>query len=115
MDGNTVNSFDSSVTATKEELTPSGAYLGYIEVHNPNANQVFLQLFDALSANVTLGTTVPTLSILVPAGTGVDDGMRAEIFPRPPLFRTGIMYAVTTTATGSTAPTTACRVNFVRW
>lgn len=107
--------FDSSVTATAESLAPlSGGYLDFFEVQNPNTAQVFLQLFDALVASVSLGTTTPTLSLAVPAGTGVDDGMRSEIFPNPPNFRTGIVYAVTTTATGSTAPTTACKVNFIR-
>lgn len=114
MDTNNVPSFDSSVTATKETLQASGAYLDFFEVQNPNSVQVFLQLFDALAADVTVGTTAPTLSIVVPAGTGVDDGARAETMYHPPHFRTGIVYAVTTTATGLTAPTTACKVNFVR-
>lgn len=114
MDIGNTPSFDSSVTATAETLQPSGSYLDYFEVQNPNSVQVFLQLFDALVANVTLGTTAPTLSIVVPAGTGVDDGMHAETLYHPPHFRTGIVYAVTTTATGLTAPTTACKVNFVR-
>ena len=107
--------FDSSVTATAESLAPlSGGYLDYFEVHNPNIVQVFLQVFDALIANVTLGTTPPTLSFLVPPGDGNANGGRSEIFPNPPNFRNGIVYAVTTTSTGSTAPTTACGVGFIR-
>ena len=113
-DPGTIPSFDSSVTATKEVLTASGTYLDFFEVQNPGAAQVFLQLFDALTANVTVGTTAPTLSLVVPAGTGTEDGARSELFSHPVHFRTGFIYAVTTTATGNTAPGTACKVNFVR-
>jgi hypothetical protein len=114
MDINNVPSFDSSVTATAETLGASGTYLSFFEVQNPNTVQVFLQLFDALVANVTLGSTAPTMSLLVPPGDGNASGGRAEIFPTPPHFRTGLVYAVTTTATGSTAATSVCGVGFVR-
>lgn len=113
MDGNTVNTFDSSVTATAEAGPTSGCYLDFFEVQNPNTSQVFLQLFDAALASVTLGTTAPTLSLLIPAGNAGEYGARSEVMYRPPNFRTALTYAITTTATGSTAPTSACQLNLV--
>ena len=114
MDASNIPSFDSSVTATVENLQTSPGYLDFFEVQNPNIVQVFLQLFDGAAASVTLGTTAPTMSLLVPPGDGNASGGRAEVLNHPPYFNKAISYAVTTTATGSTAPTTACGVGFVR-
>lgn len=114
VDGNSIPSYDSSVTATAELLQGSGGYLDFFEVQNPNAVQVFLQVFDALVAGVTLGTTAPTMSLMVPPGDATNNGGRSEVLYRPPHFRTGIVYAVTTTPTGSTAAGTVCGVGFLR-
>lgn len=67
---------------------------------NPNATAVYVQFFDLATGSVTLGTTTPKISIWVPAN-GAWDSEQAT----PITFTTAITVAVTTTATGSTAPT----------
>ena len=99
--------FDSSVVATVENLKSNGGvYLYFIEVSNPNGSNAFLQLFNVAAANVTIGTTVPNQSYLVPANGGMDIA-----FSDPLEFDTALSYAATTTATGSTAPGTGLVLN----
>ncbi len=75
-------------------------------LYNPNASVVFLQLFDAVkTADVTLGTTAPTLSIPLPASSVLN---LSDIKCR---FLLGVCAAATTTATGSTAPGSAIVAN----
>lgn len=79
-------------------LVATGATnVGAVSVHVATAG--FLQLFDAAAAaNVTLGTTLPTLSFYIPVNneTPFQLGDRVFYFPR------GLVYAITTTRTGST-------------
>ena len=104
----TNKTFDSSVTATVENLATRGVHLYTLVVRNPSAATAYLQLFDAAAANVTLGTTTPDQSYWVPPSGEFDlaytkDGME---------FQTALSYAFTTTATGNTAPASNAEVNF---
>jgi hypothetical protein len=74
---------------------------------NPGASVSYLQFFDALTANVTVGSTTPTFVIPMPAGGGVHTAMTV-----PYQFNTGIMYAVTLTPTGAGAPASNAVVSF---
>jgi hypothetical protein len=71
------------------------------------AARLFLQLFDL--AAPTVGTTVPTMVIPIPAGNTQSDGEASETrFSSNRggiIFSTAISFAATTTATGLTAPT----------
>lgn len=98
--------FDSSVTGTVEQMKGSAGNVYHLQVDNPNASKVYLQMFASLAAGVTLGTTVPTLSYVVPASGAWD-----HFFAIPVAFASGISYAVTTTATGNTSPGSACVLN----
>lgn len=82
---------------------------------NPNTVDVWVQIFDVLHASVTLGTTVPKMSIRVPAGNGIQAGSWEEKFlgESKVAFATEISAAATTTATGNTAPTTGVQAQFV--
>lgn len=72
-----------------------------IHLVNGDAGSVrYVQLFDAASGDVTLGTTSPDL--VVPIGEG--DTHHIE-FATPVRFGTACSFAVTTTPTGSTGPT----------
>lgn len=113
MDGNTIELFDADGDNTAQAGRTSGCYLDYLHVINPNTAQAFIQLFDAAAAGVTVGTTTPTLSFLVPAGDGVQSGAFERSFYRPIHFTTALTYACTTTATGSGDPTTGLTVNIV--
>lgn len=99
--------FDSSVTATVENLSTRGVRLYSLVVRNPSAATAYIQLFDAAAADVTLGTTAPNQSYWIPP-SGVFD----MFFDIPMEFQTALSYAFTTTATGNTAPASNAEVNF---
>jgi len=71
------------------------------------APRLFLQLFDATAP--TVGTTVPTMVIPIPAGNTQSDGEVLEIRPSSNrggmVFGTAISFAATTTAVNAVAPT----------
>jgi len=78
-----------------------------ITAYNPNASVTYLQIFD--SASVTVGSTVPKLSIGIPAAQSIN-----IVFGSSPFITTNsIKIAATTTALGSTAQGTAITVNIL--
>lgn len=97
-----------SLTTTLTVIAAKPSNLSGYNFANPNTSIVYIQLFDAASASgITLGTTAPAVSIAVPA-VGVTDS-----FPTSGVaFQLGIVAAATTTATGSTAPTSNVPSNF---
>lgn len=106
--------FDSDGDNTNQVVKSNPGRIYNVEVSNINNADAFLQLFDALTANVTVGTTAPKLSFLVPKGNTVDYGAMEKQFGDSPLeFGVGIIYACTTTATGNGDPTTGLIVNIV--
>lgn len=75
---------------------------------NPDAAAVaYVQFFDALAANVTLGTTVPKFVLPLPAGGGIDG---ANYVPKK--FSYAITYAVTAGPGNNVAPASDCIVQF---
>jgi hypothetical protein len=100
--------FNSNLLATAVAARTNGAKLVYFEFQNPNNVDCWVQLFDLALANVTVGTTTPKQSFLVPANGGND-----KVFPDSGFidFVNGVSIAATTTATGSGAPSTGLVVN----
>jgi hypothetical protein len=92
-------SYLAQTTTVRTVKTTPGSFKGYM-VYNPNATVAYIQMFDTAGA-VTLGTTAPTFVIPIPATSGAnvltDDGITLS---------QGLKLACTTTATGSTAPST---------
>jgi hypothetical protein len=97
-----------AATNTKQLVKAAAGQVGLVQVWNPNTTVIYVQLFDAASLGaVTLGTTVPKLSVpIAPTANGGFAMSNPGIY-----FGTGIVMAVTTTATGSAAPTTAVDLN----
>jgi phage protein U len=95
-------SSQTALTNTKVAVKSSAGNFGGYMMYNPNASAVYIQVFDVASASVTLGTTTPTYVIPLPASAGANVEFRNGI-----THSTAITVAVTTTATGSTAPATA--------
>lgn len=63
---------------------------------------IFVQIFDALAANVTVGTTIPTWVLLIPDGDNMSSG---DGLPTDGLiFETGIFVAATALVSNNTAP-----------
>jgi hypothetical protein len=92
-----------ALTNTKTLIKGSaGTYGGYYTVYNPNSSVAYVQIFDAASTGaVTLGTTVANGRITVPATSAANLEITNGVN-----MANGIVIACTTTATGSTAPTT---------
>ncbi len=91
--------------ATAIKSAPTGLNGWYL--FNSNSTTVYLQIFDAKSeTEVSLGTTVPTLSLGIPAGSAANvlvDCIRD--------FLKGIVIACTTTRQGNVAPATSLDFN----
>mgnify|MGYP001586664712 CR=1 FL=1 len=100
-----VSSWPAQTTTVRTVKGTAGTVTGYY-VYNPNATVAYVQFFNVASATtVTLGTTVPDLTIGIPATAGANllgDGIT---------FSLGIKIACTTTALGLTAPSTGLDVN----
>lgn len=107
--------FDSDGDNSAQAVKTSRGWIEYIQVHNPNTAVAYLQLFDAATASVTVGTTTPLQSYMIPPGDGSTPGAFEVTFGQESglAFYTAITYACTTTATGSTDPTTGLVVNVV--
>ena len=82
--------------------THGGLLLYNIIGFNGDASSIsFVQFFDALLANVTLGVTVP--KFVLPLGIRI---VSAIDMTCPQEYRTGVVIACTSTATGAAAPST---------
>ena len=87
---------------TVQTVKGTQASLGGWYIWNPNSSVAYVQLFDVASATtVTLGTTVPDVILGIPPQSAANliDSLGVN-------FALGLKLACTTTATGSTAPTT---------
>jgi hypothetical protein len=100
-------SYQSALTNTKVAVKASAGNLYGYHIYNPNTSVVYIQIFNLASASVTLGTTTPTMVLVVPA-----NGWLELMFPVPISFGTAITLAATTTASGSTAPSSTLIANF---
>lgn len=94
-----------SVGATATAIKASAGQLYGYHILNTTAAVAYVQLFNVAAGSVTLGTTVPVMSIGIPASGGVTVN-----FDKGIAFSTAISFACTTTRTGSTGAT--CDVNF---
>lgn len=109
----TLTLFDASGDNTAQVLYAGAGKVFYIHAINRNTADAYLQFFDLAAADVTVGTTTPKLSFLVPGGNGTTAGAFEAHFDAAPLeFELRVTYACTTTATGGTNPTTALTLNF---
>jgi hypothetical protein len=104
--------FDSDGDNSAQAMKTSPGKVYRLHVVNQNTADAYIQFFDAATASVTVGSTTPIQSYLVPGGDGTNSGaLDVNLFDAPLDFQTAITYACTTTATGSTDPTTGLTVN----
>lgn len=101
----TRTSLSTTVTALKSSAQSK---LGGWSIYNPNSVVSFIQIFNVATAGaVSLGSTAPTMTMGIPpfgaAISGTDVGID---------FSAGLQIAATTTATGSSAPTTNIETTF---
>lgn len=98
--------FISALTNSPSSVKVSAGTLGGWYIFNPNASPIYVQIFD--SGSIVLGSTVPVLSLGIPASAGANVEFANGIN-----FATAIAVAATTTSGGSTAPSTAVAANFL--
>lgn len=103
------NGFSGSASGLKAVAVMSGpGTLRGWHLFNENTVFVFLQLFDVKDdSKVNPGTTVPILSIGIPAGGGA-----AILAERLRDFSNGIVVVATTTRAGNVAPALPVDFNF---
>lgn len=99
--------FDATATNALETVPGATGRLKAIMIYNPHATDVAFCQIHVIGA--VLGTTPPRLSLACEPGSSgwliVDADIGDGI--------SGIRYAVTATATGSGAPSSACQINVV--
>lgn len=95
-----------ALSNTKQEVRQGNTMIHGWNIQNPNAAASYVQFFNKLAANVTVGSTVNDYSLLIAANSSVYTDRN-----RPLNFGTGFTVAATTTEAGSTAPVSALVVN----
>ena len=95
---------DTSVDNTNQVVKVGSGRVYWFKLTNGGVVDAWFHFYDALTANVTVGTTVPKLSFCVPAGASATVTAQYEYDGIPIHFETGIIYAATTTPTGGTDP-----------
>jgi hypothetical protein len=88
-------------TTTKQAVKASAGTFGGYYAYNPNSSVAYIQVFDVASGSVTLGTTAPDMIFGIPATSGANLEITNGVN-----MGTAITLACTTTATGSSAPST---------
>jgi len=99
--------FDSDGDNTAQQLKATGGNLYKVDVYNSNGTAAFVQMFDAVTGSVTVGTTTPKYVFFIPAG-----GAASMDLVVPVSFSTAITYACTTTPTGNGDPTAGLTCSF---
>jgi len=93
-----------ALSTTVKQIKPKGGIVSIVHCFNPNSTPIYVQLFNAVPANVTLGSTAPIAFIPI-AATSTGGWSISPLALGG--FPTAISAAATTTATGSTAPAVA--------
>lgn len=87
------------VTSNGKTVAATGqAFIRRIIFTNGDGAARYLQTFDALTDDVTVGTTQPSMVYACPAGD-------SRVISLNKKYTTGLVFAVTTTPSGSTGPT----------
>lgn len=101
-----LSSKSGALTTTVTDLVKFPAQLYGWQIYNSNAAATYLQLFNDVAANITLGTTVPFLAFGFPATSNRDLIARVGV-----AFSTAISFAFTTTRAGLTANSSSVDYN----
>jgi len=99
-------SFTGALSTTVTSVKSSAGQLYGWFIGNPNASIAYVQIFNTASGSVTLGTTAPIMSLMIPASGSANVEYNNGI-----AYGTAISIAATTTYNGSTAPGTGLVVN----
>lgn len=103
------------VDETEEQVSNSAVTLHWMNVVNTTAAKIYLKLYNAAAASVTVGTTTPVMTFVIPTqGDTNGSGFNIEFGAAGISFDTGLCVAATTALadndTGAPAAN-ACVVN----
>lgn len=107
---NAVKVFSAAVTTVVDVTTDTKVLVYSISTFNTTAAIAYLQVFDAQSGSVTLGTTAPTYVFGMPLAAG--GGLSFIMLPKPILHTSGFCIAATTTRTGNTTASTNVTITY---
>ena len=93
--------YQAAVDEVKVEVCELACNMYGFEVENNGASDVFLQVFNKLAADVTVGTTVPDYTFRIPASSNF--GKDSQAYPVH-YHETGLTIAVTAGRGNATAP-----------
>lgn len=96
-----------ALTNSAVSVKASAGQLFVIQCGNTNSTEIYVQVFNVASGSVSVGSTVPTLSIPIAASSTGGFAMSWIGLQ----FSTAISVAATTTATGGSAPAIALDCN----
>lgn len=96
-----------ALSNTAVEVKAEPGTLGGWSFGNPDAAALAYVHFYDTAGDVTVGTTVPILSLIVPFGGGNNHPISNYGIP----FHNGLKVAASTTAAGGSAPSSALTVN----
>ena len=106
-----VKAYTAAITATVVDVDIVGSCrFCWLDIGNVNAAVAYVQIFNIPAASVTLGTTVPLLSIEIPATSG-------RVIANGPIMNfggSGFSIAATTTRGGLTALASSVDINIAR-
>jgi hypothetical protein len=92
------------VDETEDEISSSACQLYFISAQTIDATPLYLHFYNATAASVTVGTTTPLMTFIVPAQSdGNAAGLIVEVSMGIP-FSTALSIAATTTVGGTTGP-----------
>ena len=101
----TLSYYTAAATNTATEIKSDEGVLRFLEVQNNNNVDIWLQLFDLRYQSVSIGSTSPAQSWLIPAGFGLYSSREVQLPSQGWNFKNALSYACTTTPAGSGAPT----------
>ena len=90
--------YNGSVNGTKVVVTAAPTLIQSISVLNATSAEAYLQLFDKVTGDVTVGSTAPSMVF----GVGAE-GNPHYVFPKPIYFKTGLVVASATARDGNSA------------
>lgn len=94
------------VDETEDEIKATAGQLYFLHVMNLTAAVVYVQVYNATAANVTVGTTTPTMTFAVATHGDTNGAGFVLSVPNGIAFDTAITIACTTTVGGSSGPAT---------
>lgn len=93
---------DASVDNSNQVVKTGEGEVAYFILFNAGVVDAFFHLYDDVTANITVGTTVPKATFLVPAGVDSTHAGAYEYLGPPIHFEVGVVYACSTTVAGGT-------------